>query len=70
LTDGSKAIFVIPSKLAYGETGNQGIAPFSTLVFDIELVKIKPAKHAMVAPASKTPAKKPLYKKKVTTKKN
>lgn len=70
LNEGSKAIFVIPSKLAYGETGYQGIAPFSTLVFDIELVKIKPAKHAAVAPASKTPAKKPLYKKKVTSQKN
>jgi FKBP-type peptidyl-prolyl cis-trans isomerase len=69
LNEGSKAIFVIPSKLAYGETGYQGIAPFSTLVFDIELVKIKPAKHA-AAPASKTPAKKPLYKKKVTSQKN
>ena len=70
LNEGSKAIFVIPSKLAYGETGYQGIAPFSTLVFDIELVKIKPAKHAGAAPAAKTPVKKPIYKKKVTSQKN
>ena len=70
LNEGSKAIFVIPSKLAYGETGYQGIAPFSTLVFDIELVKIKPTKHAAVAPASKTPAKRPLYKKKAASQKN
>ena len=69
LNEGSKAIFVIPSKLAYGETGYQGIAPFSTLVFDIELVKIKPAKHVAV-PATKAPAKKPVYKKKVTSNKN
>jgi FKBP-type peptidyl-prolyl cis-trans isomerase FkpA len=69
LNEGSKAIFVIPSKLAYGETGYQGIAPFSTLVFDIELVKIKPAKHT-AAPATKATAKKPLYKKKVTSNKN
>ena len=69
LNEGSKAIFVIPSKLAYGETGYQGIAPFSTLVFDIELVKIKPAKHT-AAPATKTTAKKPVYKKKVTANKN
>ena len=69
LNEGSKAIFVIPSKLAYGETGYQGIAPFSTLVFDIELVEIKPAKHT-AAPATKTTAKKPVYKKKVTANKN
>jgi FKBP-type peptidyl-prolyl cis-trans isomerase len=68
LNEGSKAIFVIPSNLAYGERGNQGIAPFSTLVFDIELVKIKPAKH--VAAAVKGPVKKHVYKKKATPKKN
>jgi FKBP-type peptidyl-prolyl cis-trans isomerase FkpA len=66
LNEGSKAIFVIPSNLAYGETGYQGIAPFSTLVFDIELVKIKPAKHAVV---SKPLVKKPRSKRSSTIKK-
>jgi len=42
LNKGSKATFVIPSKLAYGEQGapQGGIGPFSPLVFDIELVDI------------------------------
>jgi FKBP-type peptidyl-prolyl cis-trans isomerase FkpA len=70
LNEGSKATFVIPSSLAYGETGYQGIAPFSTLVFNIELVSVKRAKHAAVAPGAKTPLKKPVYKKKVTANKN
>ncbi|ASU32757.1 FKBP-type peptidyl-prolyl cis-trans isomerase [Mucilaginibacter xinganensis] len=69
LNEGSKATFVIPSKLAYGETGYQGIAPFSTLVFDVELVKIIPAKHT-ATPGAKTPVKKAGYKKKTTIKKN
>jgi len=70
LNEGSKAIFVIPSNLAYGAQGQGAdIKPFSTLVFDIELVKIKPAKHA-AAPAAKAAARKPVYKKKVTANKN
>jgi FKBP-type peptidyl-prolyl cis-trans isomerase len=30
----------IPSDLAYGSQGNQGIAPNSVLIFEIELLKI------------------------------
>ena len=40
LTKGSKATFVIPSSLAYGEQGNQGVQPFTPLVFEVELVNI------------------------------
>ncbi len=40
LNKGSKALFIIPSSLAYGEQGNQQVQPFTTLVFDIELVDI------------------------------
>jgi len=59
LNEGSKATFVIPSALAYGEQGQGDIKPYSTLVFDVELVKIKPIKHAP-KPVVK---KKPLHKK-------
>jgi FKBP-type peptidyl-prolyl cis-trans isomerase FkpA len=61
LNEGSKATFVIPSALAYGAQGQGDIQPYSTLVFDIELVKVKPIKH----PVTPTPVvKKPLHKKK------
>ncbi|MBS1530481.1 MAG: FKBP-type peptidyl-prolyl cis-trans isomerase [Bacteroidetes bacterium] len=65
MPEGSKAILVIPSKLAYGDQGSgDAIPPFSTLVFNVELVKIKPTKHT--APA-KPVAKKPVAKKHTTT---
>jgi FKBP-type peptidyl-prolyl cis-trans isomerase FkpA len=59
LNEGSKATFVIPSALAYAEQGQGEIKPYSTLVFDVELVKVKPIKHAP----------KPLVKKKPVAKK-
>ena len=37
---GEKAVLLIPSKLAYGERGNQVIPPCAPLVFDVELVKV------------------------------
>ena len=40
LNKGAKATFIIPSSLAYGEQGNGQVQPFTTLVFDIELVDI------------------------------
>jgi FKBP-type peptidyl-prolyl cis-trans isomerase FkpA len=39
---GGKAKMVIPSNIAYGPQGRQGIPPFSTLVFDVELIDFKP----------------------------
>jgi len=43
MAKGSKATFVIPSNLAYGEQGmaQAGIGAFSPLVFDIELIDIR-----------------------------
>jgi len=40
---GSKWQLVIPPDLAYGENGNQGIPPNSTLIFEVELVSIEAA---------------------------
>jgi FKBP-type peptidyl-prolyl cis-trans isomerase len=82
LNEGSKATFVIPSKLAYADQGaGNDIAPFSTLVFDVEVVKVIPSKHKPVAagtakkpaakkPAAKAPAKAPVKKAVAPAKKN
>jgi FKBP-type peptidyl-prolyl cis-trans isomerase FkpA len=44
LPKGTKATLVIPSVLAYGETGMQGsIAPFTPLAFEIEVLDVKKA---------------------------
>ncbi|WP_163706942.1 FKBP-type peptidyl-prolyl cis-trans isomerase [Mangrovibacterium lignilyticum] len=37
---GGSGSFIIPSSLAYGSTGTYGIPPYTTLIFDIELVDI------------------------------
>ena len=41
LSQGSIATIVIPSNLGYGASGNQGIPPYSPLVFDLEVVSVK-----------------------------
>ena len=43
LHEGDKARFWIPSELAYGKRGRGIIPPDTDLVFDIELLKVKPA---------------------------
>lgn len=43
LKKGGKMQLVIPAELAYGENGVPGIPANSTLVFDVELLDIKPA---------------------------
>jgi FKBP-type peptidyl-prolyl cis-trans isomerase FkpA len=68
LNEGSKAMFVIPSSLAYDGQGQGDIAPYSTLIFDIELVKIKPTKHVVPA-AAKARVKKAVHRKKTAMKK-
>ena len=41
LNKGSRATFFLPSSVAYGERGNQGIPPNTILVFDVELTNIE-----------------------------
>ncbi|HTE00320.1 MAG TPA: FKBP-type peptidyl-prolyl cis-trans isomerase [Mucilaginibacter sp.] len=69
MNEGSKMKIIVPSSLGYGAEGYGDIPPYSTLGFDLELVKIKPAKHAAVKPAAKPAAKKATTKKHVVTKK-
>jgi len=42
LGEGGKATFVLPSALAYGERGTQGIEPNTPLTFEVELVQVLP----------------------------
>jgi len=58
IKEGGKITLVVPPELAYGNTNipdrqeRPGISPQSTLVFDVELIKVKPA------PQAEQPAKK------------
>jgi FKBP-type peptidyl-prolyl cis-trans isomerase FkpA len=54
LNEGSKAKLIIPSDLGYSADGaGDDIKPYSTLIFDVELVKVKPIKHAAAKPVPK-----------------
>ncbi len=52
MNKGGKIKLYVPPHLAYGDDGRPGIPPGSTLVFDVELIDIKPPAAApAVAPA-------------------
>lgn len=40
MKEGGKATLIIPSSLGYGSSGSSSIPPYSTLIFDVELVSI------------------------------
>ena len=59
---GTQAILILPSKLAYGEYGNQSIQPYTPLVFDIEIVNISHPKTTPLADMQKVEEKKGIKK--------
>jgi FKBP-type peptidyl-prolyl cis-trans isomerase FkpA len=65
LNEGAKATLLIPSYLAYGPEASGDIQPYSTLIFDLELVKVKRTKHPEVP---KPTPKAPVHKKKTIKK--
>jgi FKBP-type peptidyl-prolyl cis-trans isomerase len=52
MNKGGKIKLYVPPQLAYGDDGRPGIPPGSTLIFDVELLDIKPAGAAPTAPAA------------------
>lgn len=46
MKEGEKSLFIIPSKLAFGENGSSTgiIPPFTSVVFEVELIEVKKAK--------------------------
>ena len=51
ISKGGKIKLYVPPQLAYGDDGRPGIPPASTLVFEIEILDIKPTPAAPAAPA-------------------
>ncbi len=41
MKEGGKATLIIPSVLGYGSSGSGSIPPYSTLIFDVELVDVR-----------------------------
>ena len=41
MKEGGKATLIIPSNLGYRSTGTSSIPPYSTLIFDVELIDVR-----------------------------
>lgn len=67
---GSKYKFFVPYALGYGEkgAGNGAIPGFSTLIFEVELLDIKPLKQVVAVPEEKPVVAPKVIKKSTTTK--
>jgi FKBP-type peptidyl-prolyl cis-trans isomerase len=48
MREGEKAIFILPSELAWGETGSSTgiIPPYSSLIFEVELIEVRPKNNS------------------------
>jgi FKBP-type peptidyl-prolyl cis-trans isomerase len=55
MTKGGKAMAIVPSKIAYGETGRSGVVPpYATMVYDLEILNVQSkAEHDKTAAADK-----------------
>ncbi|MCW3083071.1 MAG: Peptidylprolyl isomerase [Bacteroidetes bacterium] len=56
MSKGSKVKLIIPSSIGYGE-GNQGIPPYTTLVFEVELIDFHAAPANQGPPMPPTPTR-------------
>ncbi len=41
---GTKALIIVPSKLAYGKQGKKDVPPYTPLIFEMEIAEIQKAK--------------------------
>jgi FKBP-type peptidyl-prolyl cis-trans isomerase len=56
INQGGEIRLYLPSPLAYGDGGTPNIPPGSALIFDVELIEVKPAPPAPIVPAAPAPA--------------